>query len=138
MIKNRHFLPAYIFALLMFIYSSLPGSAVEKAQASKKFFLNIIFSGTFLHIFAFGVLTGLLCYGFYRGRISPFPFLKIGLLAFGYGLFIEVYQVALPYRLFKINDIILNAGGVVISLVLFKLFIAINDRFIVSRHVAGD
>jgi hypothetical protein len=127
MIKNKHFLPSYIFALLIFISSSLPTSQVQKVRTFH-ILLDIILSDFSLHFFIFGVFAGLLCWGFHRARNSAVPYIKIGLISIGYGLFIEIYQHFLPYRSLKLDDLIADAVGVVVFSFLFKIFTIIEKR----------
>lgn len=125
--NKRYFLPAYIFAVLIFISSSVPTGAVQKARASHKL-LDILLSDFSLHSFIFGVFAGLLCWGFYKARNSPVPYIIIGLFSIGYGLFIEIYQHFLPYRSFKLDDLIADVVGIVIFSILFKLVIGIYPK----------
>ncbi|UCC40385.1 MAG: VanZ family protein [Candidatus Aminicenantes bacterium] len=130
MIKNKHFFPAYIFALLIFISSSLPTGQVQKAR-TYHWILDILLSDFFLHSCVFGLFAALLCWGFFKARDSSTPYIKIGLLSIIYGLFIELYQHILPYRSLRLDDIIANTVGVIAFLVLFKIFT------IVLKHRQG-
>jgi len=127
MIKNKYFLPAYIFALLIFVSSSLPTGQVQEAKASH-WLLEILLSDFSLHSFIFGAFAGLLCWGFYKARNSAIPYIKIGLLSVGYGLFIEIYQHFLPYRSLKFNDFIADVVGVIVFSLLFKISTIILKR----------
>ena len=127
MIKNKYFLPAYIFALLIFVSSSLPTGQVQKAKASH-WLLEILLSDFYLHSLIFGAFAGLLCWGFYKARNSAIPYIKIGLLSVGYGLFIEIYQHFLPYRSLKFNDFIADVVGVIVFSLLFKISTIILKR----------
>ena len=121
LIKKKYFLPAYIFALLIFISSSVPTGQVQEARASSSL-LDIILSDFSLHSCIFGVFAVLLCWGFYKARNSSIPYIKIGLLSVGYGLFIEFYQYFLPYRSLRLDDLIADAVGVIVFSFLFKIF----------------
>jgi VanZ family protein len=127
MIKNKHFLPSYIFALLIFISSSVPTGQVQEAKASH-WLLEILLSDFSLHSLIFGAFAGLLCWGFYRTRNSDVPYIKIGLISVGYGLFIEIYQHFLPYRSLRLDDLIADAVGVIVFSFLFKIFTIVIKR----------
>ena len=127
MIKNKHFLPAYIFVLLIFIFSSLPTDELQEAK-TVHWILEILLSDFSLHSLVFGVFAGLLCWGFYKARNSAVPYIKVGLLSIGYGLFIEVYQYFLPYRSLRLDDLIADVAGVIVFSFLFKIFT------IVAKH----
>lgn len=79
-IKEKAFLPAFSFGLLILIVASLPTAGIEEAQSFNKFF-SLILSEYSQHFFAFGIFAALLGYGFYKLRKSPFPFFKVGLYA---------------------------------------------------------
>jgi VanZ family protein len=127
MIKKTHFLPSYIFALLIFISSSVPTGQVQEAKASH-WLLEILLSDFSLHSFIFGAFAGLLCWGFYRTRNSAVPYIRIGLISVGYGLFIEIYQHFLPYRSLRLDDLIADAVGVIVFSFLFKIFMIVIKR----------
>jgi len=80
-----------------------------------------------MHFFSFGIFAWLLFYGFYKAGKIPDPFFRIVLYPAAYGLFIELFQILLPYRFFGINDLVSDFLGAVAALVLFKL-IVINRR----------
>jgi len=117
---NKYFLPAHIFAFLMFVAASLSMGELEKLKKQKSL-LAILFSDFGLHSGVFGVFTGLLCYGFYKVRGSSIPFFKVGVIAFGFGVFIEIYQAILPHRSFALDDIAFDLVGIVIVLIISKL-----------------
>ena len=120
--KNKYFFPAYIFGTLILIGSSLNPEKFEKVQKYSDFFEKVL-SDYSLHFFAFGILTVLLFYGFYKIKKSPLPFLRIGLYSIVYGMFIEIYQILYPYREFNLEDIMSDAVGIIFFLVLLKVFI---------------
>jgi len=126
-LKNKHFVPAYIFALLIFIASSLPTGAAQKARASH-WLLDIILSDFSLHSCIFGAFAVLLCWGFFKTKNSPIPYIRIGLLSAGYGLFIEFYQHFLPYRSLNLDDFIADVIGVIVFLVIFSIFVRVIRR----------
>jgi len=120
--KNKHFIFTYIFGALITIGSFLPVEKLEKVQESN-IFLGIILSDYSLHFFGFVIFTALLCYGFYRGRNRSFSFFKIGVISLSFGLLIEFYQIFLPNRDFVLKDLMFNFAGIIVVLILFKIFI---------------
>lgn len=120
--KNKHFIFAYIFGAFIVIGSFLPTEKLEKVQESNVF-LGIILSDYSFHFFTFVIFTALLCYGFYGGRNRSFSFFKIGVISLSFGLLIEFYQILLPNRNFVPKDLIFNFAGIIAALILYKIFI---------------
>lgn len=123
-IGGRGFFPAYLFSLMLWVVASLPGEELEKIQ---KFpdnpLLRIILSDSFMHFLVFGLLTLLICRGFHLKSRRSIPLVKVGTLASGYGLLIEVYQGILPWRSFGLDDLFWNVVGVLFFLLLVKLIL---------------
>ncbi len=115
--KNRHFLPAYIFAVLILIGSSISTEKLYDIQRMNKLF-RVSFSEYSLHFFGFGVFVALLAWGYYKKKSSAL-LIRSGFLGFSFGLFIEVYQLFLPYRSFQLVDLAADCAGIVFMLVLF-------------------
>lgn len=76
--------------------------------------LRLALSDPFMHALTAALLTLAIVHGF---RVSP---LKAGLLAAGYGLCIELYQLLLPWRTFGLDDLVWHLVGVVLSLALLS------------------
>lgn len=121
--RNKHFLPAYIFGALIIIAASLPTESLNKFQKSNILF-EIILSDYVLHFFALGIFAALLCYGFYRRGSIKFSYLRSGLFSFLFGLSVEFYQYFLPYRTFALNDLLSDLAGISVALVLCYIWIA--------------
>jgi len=117
--KTNHFLPAYIFGVLLLIGASIPAGSLTKIKSIHSFF-DIVFSEYSLHFFGFGIFAGLLAWGYYKRRSSGL-FLRAGFFSFSYGLLIEVYHYFLPYRSAELLDLALDAAGILVMLVLFWL-----------------
>jgi hypothetical protein len=115
--KNKHFLPAYVFACLIFIGSSISTRGLSKIQRIHEL-LGILFSEYSLHFFGFGIFAILLAWGYYKKK-SPSLLMRAGLLSFCFGIIIEVYQIFLPHRSFSLVDIAVDCAGVVLALGLF-------------------
>ena len=111
--RGGSFLPAYFFSLLIWIVASLPGNELQKVQNyPERAWLRIIFSDPFMHFLVFGLLTLLICRGYYRESRESIPMVKVALLACGYSCLIEIYQGILPWRTFGLDDIGWNTVGV--------------------------
>jgi len=120
--KNKHFLPAYIFGVLLLIGASVSSRSLTKIKDIHKFF-DVVLSENSLHFFGFGIFAALLAWGYYKTKSSG-VFLRAGLFSFSYGLLIEVYQYFLPYRSAELKDLVLDATGILIMLGLFwEIFI---------------
>ena len=119
--RTTNFIPTYLFSLLLWIIASLPGKDVQKVQSAPKSpLLTFILSDPFMHFLVFGLLTLLLCIGFYRESRGTVPFIKVGVLVSGYSLLLEVYQGILPWRTFGLDDLVWNTVGVLLFLALFR------------------
>lgn len=115
--RNKHFLPAYVFAALIFIGSSISTRGLYKIRRMHEL-LHFLFSEYSLHFFGFGIFAILLAWGYYKKK-SPFLLIRAGLLAFCFGSFIEAYQYFLPYRDFSLVDMAIDAAGIVLALAVF-------------------
>jgi VanZ family protein len=115
--RNKHFLPAYIFGVLLLIGASVPSRSLAKIKDIHRFF-DLVLSENSLHFFGFGIFAALLAWGYYK-RKSSGVILKAGFFSFCFGLLIEVYQYFLPYRSAELSDLALDAAGILVMLVLF-------------------
>ena len=107
------FMPAYGWAFILLIASSLPGEEVQKIQTyPENQFLRVILSDPFMHFFLFGFLALLIYQGFCRVSQGSVSLAKAAFLAIGYGFLIELYQGLLPWRSFGLDDILSNTAGV--------------------------
>jgi VanZ family protein len=116
-----NFLPAYIMGLLIFVGASIPSSPIEKLQNTHTIF-KVIFSDVSLHFFGFALLTFLLCAGFNKQRKYPLPYQKIAFYSLSFGLLIELYQIAIPYRYFSLSDLAFDCVGIGGALILSSRF----------------
>jgi VanZ family protein len=118
--KNPFFL-VYVYAILLLVGTMIPGEDLFKLQKSNKIF-SILLSDKAFHFFGFGILTWFLCYGYHRAKLSRMPYLRAGFFALAYGLFIELIQIPLPYRIFSMKDFAFDAAGIGVGLFVFFLF----------------
>ena len=117
-VKSRS-IPASLFGLLLLVQASMPGENLQRIQTSpKSAWLATILSDPVMHFLVFGLLTLLICMGFYRESKWSIRFLNVAVIASGYGLLIEVYQGILPWRSFGIDDLVWNTFGVLFFLAL--------------------
>jgi len=130
LIKGR-FVPAGLFSLLLCVLASLPGENLQRIQtASKSPWLTAILSDPVMHFLVFGLLTLLICMGFYRESKCSLPLAKVAVIASGYGFLIEIYQGILPWRAFGLDDLVWNAAGV-----LFFLTLVVTARLILRKKI---
>ena len=115
--KDKHFIPAYVFAALILIGSSISTKGLHKIRRINEV-LDLLFSEYSLHFFGFGVFAILLAWGYYKNKSSLLMW-RAGLVACLFGLTIEVYQKFLPYRDFSVVDFAVDCAGVVLALIFF-------------------
>jgi VanZ family protein len=110
-----------VYALLLLAGAMIPGADFLNLQKSNKI-LSVLFSNYTFHFFGFAILAWLLCYGYHRAKWSRMPYVRAGFFSLAYGLFIELVQIPLPYRFFDLNDLAVDAVGIVVGLFVFHLF----------------
>jgi len=123
---NRYFIPAYIFAFLIFFGASISTKGLEKIEDINIFF-EIVFSHYSAHFFGFGILAALLAWGHHKKKSSS-VLMRAGLLTLFFGLIIEVYQILLPYRSFSVSGLAVDCAGVVFALGLFWLIFVRRNK----------
>lgn len=115
--RVKGFIPAYLFSLFIWIMASLPGDDLGKVQ---KFpgnpWLRFFLSDPFMHFLTFVLLALMICRGYDKESGGSIPLVRVGLLASGYGLLIEIYQGILPWRSFGVDDLFWNTFGVLFTL----------------------
>jgi len=100
----RRWLPAGLWALLIFILCSLPLPAGARKLPS---------SDEAAHFGLFAVFSFLLARSLLRPYAGKKAFLLAVVLSLFYGLFIELYQILLPGRFFEYFDFIADGVGAV-------------------------
>jgi len=128
---NKSFIPAYIFAVLIIIGSSISTEGLEKFE-NANIFSEIVFSHYTIHFFGFGILAVLLAWGFHKKRSSS-VLKRAGLLALFFGLFIEVYQFLLPHRSFSVLGLAVDCAAIVVALWLFWLIYSRRNKQLIPR-----
>ena len=100
------------YTLIMLLGYTVPGYMIERIQDSHKLFA-ISLSGFSLHFFSFALFTWLFCYGYQKNGNLSLPFFKIAMITWGFGLFIEIIQIPIPYRDFGLMDLGYNLLGII-------------------------
>jgi len=102
-------------ALFILVLFSFPRSAVSGAL-EKNSILSVILSDPLIHICAFGSFAIVLAWHFSGQRKIKFFLGRVALLAISYGLFIEIYQIFIPYRSFQVIDLVFDGVGISLAL----------------------
>jgi len=116
----RPFIPAYSFAVLILIGSSIPTYRLQQLQR-KSPILKIVLSDFVIHFVAFALLAILLSIGCVKANESKFWWMKAALVSFYVGLLVEVIQIFLPYRNFSTRDLGVDVVAIITALVLFVI-----------------
>lgn len=112
----RNQAPAILWALLIFVVSSIPNLSAPK--------LGIEFQDKWQHLIVYGIFGYLLCRAFYfqdvyRGIKHHYIFYTI-LVGILYGITDEIHQYFVPGRYSETLDVIADALGVLLGLLLFQ------------------
>lgn len=85
------------------------------------------------HFVAYAGLAGLLAYALADSHWSERRVLAVVfLVVVGYGFGLEVIQRLLPYRRFEVGDLVVNAVGTAMAVVLWRLLLALPRFYRVS------
>ncbi len=106
--------------LLIFILFSLPGGPVERVRKTN-LLLEIFLSDAACHLVCYGGLAFIVWWDYSRQKPYPLSLGKIFLYCFLYSLFIEIYQIPLPWRSFEAKDLLVNSAGILLSLLTTRL-----------------
>ena len=110
----------YILNLILFIFYLFPGSILGcflyndcniQPQLTRDF---IIFSSNHVYVFLIFSFLGILSF---RRNLK-----KISYYLFSVSIFLELMHVFVPNRGFEVADLLGNVLGVILSLILYKLF----------------
>jgi len=110
----------YISNLLLFIFYLYPGSILGcllyndcniQPQLTRDF---IIFSSNHIYVFLLFSLLGILSF---KENLK-----KISYYLFSVSVFLELMHIIVPNRGFEVVDLLGNVLGVILSLILYKLF----------------
>jgi len=109
----------YISNLILFIFYLYPGSIIGcflyndcniQPQLTKDF---LIFSSNHVYVFLIFSFLGILSFKEYLNKILYY--------LFSVSLFLELIHIIIPNRSFEVPDLLGNALGVLLSLILYKL-----------------
>jgi len=120
MLHRHPFLPAWFCAGLLFVGYSLPNQEIEKLQRGKVLFSDT-FSDIVLHVLVFMFFTLVLglCYIVSTKGSAVVFFVLIP--AFAYGVIMELWQAVLPYRAYRLDDLVYNTAGVFGGFIIFLM-----------------
>ncbi len=118
-LRNHPFIPAWVFAVVMFVGCSVPVDKISIISESHPI-LSVILSDSFLHFCMFGLLAWLICYGYHKLGRFRIPYIKIFFMAISYGLGIEIWQAVLSYRSFSIYDLFFDLLGIIVAIIVRK------------------
>jgi VanZ family protein len=116
----KPFIPAYLFASLILIGSSIPTYKLHRLQR-KHLILRILFSDIVMHFVAFVILTVLLSIGYVKISQSKSWWIKAAGGSFFVGCLVEAIQLFLPYRSFSVSDLSIDLIAIIVALVVFAV-----------------
>jgi VanZ family protein len=114
----KPFIPAYIFALLILIGSSIPTYELYRLQR-KSALWRIFLSDVFMHFAAFAFLTVLLSIGYAKAGGTKYWWIKAAAVSFFVGWLVEIIQIFLPYRSFSMRDIAVDLIAIFVALIVY-------------------
>ena len=112
----KPFIPAYTFAALILVGSSIPTDSLDQLQRQSPI-LEILLSDFVIHFAAFGLLALLLGFGYIKAKKLRLWWAKAASLSLFVGLLVEAIQFFIPYRDFSIRDLVVDILGIVTVLV---------------------
>jgi len=114
----------YFSNLVLFIFYLYPGSIFgcflyndcnTQPQLTRDFILDyIIISSNHVYVFAIFSFLGILSFKEYLKKILYY--------LFSVSVFLEMFHIIIPNRGFELADLLGNVLGVILSLILYKLF----------------
>ena len=114
----------YFSNLVLFIFYLYPGSIFgcflyndcnTQPQLTRDFTLDFItISSNHVYVFAIFSFLGILSFKEYLKKISYY--------LFSVSVFLEMFHIIIPNRGFEVADLLGNVLGVILSLILYKLF----------------
>lgn len=112
-----NFVPAIIWAIIIFILLVMPGSDIPAND-----FFELIYFDKWVHFGLFAVLTLFLCYPFIQLQKTVIKgYFYMPFLSAGYGIMMEfVQKYFTTTRTFDVTDIIADTAGVVCAIVLLR------------------
>jgi VanZ family protein len=120
--KFKYFLPALVWAILIFSLST--SSAVTKIE------FNLLSADKIGHLVFYAVQVVLLIWAFLKLR--RLIYLPLGILSlcwslsFVYGVSLELVQAMLPYRSFDYADMIANGVGALLGALIYRFCLKVS------------
>ncbi len=115
--------PAFIFGIIIFYFSSLSNPYLTPPSEQVSTFLNPL-----LHICEYAFLSFLIFFGFF----SKVKAIYLLAFSFFYAFLDEVHQFFVPNRYFDVFDLIIDFGGVVLGfisyLIVKKLYTIFKEK----------
>jgi VanZ family protein len=122
----RPFIPAYSFAALILIGSSIPTYGLHRLQR-RSAILRILLSDYVFHFVAFALLAILLGIGYVKAKKSKLWWVKAAAAALFVGVLVEVIQIFIPYRNFSTGDLGVDVIGIIAALVPFVVIHELDE-----------
>ncbi|MFW9825837.1 MAG: VanZ family protein [Candidatus Thorarchaeota archaeon] len=119
-------LPAIIFVLIIFYFSSLSNPYPSPPPVPTIIFLNPL-----LHLFEFALLTFLLFYGFF----SKTKVIFIIIVSVTYAIIDEIHQYFVPNRYFDLFDLFIDFIGVILG---FFSYLVVNRLYKKCKKKSED
>lgn len=118
--RALYFLPALLWGLLI--------ASLSTTSALPPIPWDFLSPDKIGHLVFYGLLTGLLLWGFAAGQwrtttLSPSTLLLAWLLASSYGLLLELVQAHLPHRQFDYADMLANCLGALLMLLFYQYLV---------------
>ncbi|MFT4760278.1 MAG: VanZ family protein [Paraglaciecola sp.] len=112
----KRFFPAFLWAIIIFILSTMPSVQLPK---------ELISPDKFAHAFVYGVLVILILYGLKQSDIFTKRNVWLAILgSASYGCLMEIIQYAFfPGRFFEMGDNLANITGCFLGLLFFDKFV---------------
>ncbi|UCE40715.1 MAG: VanZ family protein [Candidatus Aminicenantes bacterium] len=123
----KPFIPAYSFATLILIGSSIPTDRLNRLQRQIPI-MRILLSDFVIHFFAFAILVILLGIGYIKANKPKFWWAKAAAASLFVGVLVEVIQLFLPYRSFSTGDLGVDIIGIIAALVPFVVINEIDGK----------
>ena len=121
--KKFLYIPLVSYWILIFILTSIPGNVMPKIFE---------FSDKIKHFGAYSVLAFLLNFALYTQNRYPvvkkYSYFFTFLITLFYGLFDEVHQIFIPGRFFDWYDLLADAIGSLIGILVSLYIISINKK----------
>lgn len=114
----------FVYGLIMVIGYSIPEYTIKKFS-KLKFYPSFI-SDPLIHIISFGLFTIILGLIIFRRSEERSPYIKLFFYSVGFGFFIELYQLILPFRGLEFFDFVWDVLGIITAIMIIFMFNLFN------------